>query len=107
MLEHLLKKIIVLPSWHEGMANTNLEGAASGRPIITSNIPGCREAVEDGVTGYLVLSKNVEDLYKVMKKFVKLSYETRKNMGLAGRKRMEKNFDKKQVVYETISKLYK
>ena len=44
---------------------------------------------------------------KVMKKFVKLSYETRKNMGLAGRKRMEKNFDKKQVVYETISKLYK
>lgn len=47
----------VLPSWHEGMANTNLESAASARPVITTNIPGCREAVEDGVSGYLVEKK--------------------------------------------------
>ncbi|HCR3879703.1 TPA: glycosyltransferase family 4 protein, partial [Enterococcus faecium] len=43
----------VLPSWHEGMANTNLESAASGRPIITSDIPGCKEAVIESKSGYL------------------------------------------------------
>lgn len=96
----------VLPSWHEGMANTNLECAASGRPVITSNIHGCLEAVIDGKTGYLVERKNADDLYRVMKKLVALSFEERKAMGLAGRKHMETFFDKKKVVQETISKLY-
>lgn len=95
----------VLPSYHEGMANTNLECASSGRPVITSNIHGCLEAVEDGVTGYLVESKNSDNLYQVMKEFTKLSYEERKAMGLAGRKRMENVFDKKKVVAETITGL--
>lgn len=95
----------VLPSWHEGMANTNLESAASGRPVITSNIPGCMEAVVDGISGFLVERKNAEDLYKVMKKFTELPYEERKAMGLAGRKHMEEVFDKKKVVAETIQKL--
>jgi galacturonosyltransferase len=92
----------VLPSWHEGMANTNLECAASGRPVITSNIHGCLEDVEEGVSGYLCESKNADDLYRVMKKFSQLSYEERKAMGLAGRKRMEKIFDRKKLVEETI-----
>lgn len=92
----------VLPSWHEGMANGNLESAASGRAVITSSIPGCREAVEDGVSGYLVERKNPEALYRTMKKFTELSYEERKAMGLAGRKRMEEIFDKEKVVAETI-----
>lgn len=95
----------VLPSWHEGMANTNLESAASGRPLITSNIPGCMEAVVDGVSGYLVEKKNVEDLYRVMKEFAELPYEERKAMGLAGRKHMEEVFDKKKVVADTIAHL--
>ncbi|HIT06597.1 MAG TPA: glycosyltransferase family 4 protein [Candidatus Scybalocola faecipullorum] len=93
----------VLPSWHEGMANTNLESAASGRPIITSNIPGCMEAVIDGKTGYLAERKNAEDLYRVMKKFAELPYEERKAMGLAGRERMEAVFDKKIIVKKTLS----
>ena len=95
----------VLPSWHEGMANTNLESASSGRPVITTNIHGCLEAVEDGVTGYLVEKKNSDDLYRAMKTFAGLSFEKRKEMGLAGRKRMEKLFDKKNVVENTISRL--
>ena len=95
----------VLPSWHEGMANTNLESAASGRPLITSNIPGCMEAVVDGVSGFLAERKNAEDLYRVMKKFGELPYEDRKAMGLAGRKHMEEVFDKKKVVEETIQNL--
>lgn len=92
----------VLPSWHEGMANTNLECAASGRPVITSNIHGCMEAVEDGSTGFLCEKQNAESLYAVMKKFVELSYEKRKTMGLAGHERMKKIFDKKKVVEQTI-----
>lgn len=92
----------VLPSWHEGMANTNLECAASGRPIITSNIPGCREAVIDGVTGYLAKSKDANDLYLTMKKFAELSYEERRQMGQEGRKHMEVVFDKKIVINDTF-----
>lgn len=95
----------VLPSWHEGMANTNLECAASGRPVITSNIHGCMEAVEDGVTGFLCEKQNADSLYEAMKRFCTLSIEERKTMGLSGRKRMEAVFDKRKVVEETIRHL--
>lgn len=92
----------VLPSWHEGMANTNLECAASGRPLITSNIAGCREAVVNGESGFLAEKHNVNSLYEAMKKFTKLSYDERKAMGLVGRKHMVDVFDKNKVVEETI-----
>lgn len=95
----------VLPSWHEGMANTNLECAASGRPVITSNIHGCLEAVEEGVTGYLSERQNTDDLYRAMKQFMRLPYEQRKAMGLAGHERMKEVFDKKKVVDETIEEI--
>ncbi len=95
----------VLPSWHEGMANTNLECAASGRPVITSSIHGCLEAVIDGKTGYLAEKKSADDLYKTMKKFIQLSYKERKEMGLAGRRHMEAVFDKQKVVDDTITYL--
>ena len=95
----------VLPSWHEGMANTNLECASMGRPVITTNIHGCLEALEDGVTGFLCEKQNADDLALKMKHFLSFSYEERKTMGLAGRKRMEKYFDKKKVVEETIKRL--
>ena len=97
----------VLPSWHEGMANTNLECAASGRPVITSNIHGCLEAVEDGVTGFLCEKKNADDLYQVMKQFAGMTFKERKAMGLSGRKRMETLFDKRLVVDTTIAHLMK
>ena len=95
----------VLPSWHEGMANTNLECASMGRPVITTNIHGCLEAVEDGVSGFLCEKQNADDLYHKLKQFISLSYEERKAMGIAGRKRMEKLFDKRKVVEETIIRL--
>ena len=92
----------VLPSWHEGMANTNLECAASGRPIITSDIHGCKEAVIDGVSGYLVKKQSKDDLYYTMLIFLKKSFEEKKEMGIYGRKLMYKSFDKKKVVQETL-----
>ncbi|HRU99233.1 MAG TPA: glycosyltransferase family 4 protein [Ruminococcus sp.] len=96
----------VLPSYHEGMANTNLECAASGRPVITSNIPGCKEAVIDGVSGLLCDSKSSKSLYQAMKRMVEIGKTERTTMGLAGRKHMEDVFDKKKVVRETISCLF-
>lgn len=95
----------VLPSWHEGMANTNLEAAAMGRPVLTSRIHGCMEAVEDGISGFLFERKNIVDLEKTMLKFMQLSSAQRKEMGIAGRKRMESLFDKKKVIEKTVTKL--
>lgn len=94
----------VLPSYHEGMANTNLESAASGRPIITSNISGCREAVVEG-SGLLCEPKSVDSLYEAMKAMIEKPREERERMGLSGRKHMEEVFDKKKVVSETINSL--
>ena len=75
--------------------------------MITTNIHGCLEAVEDGVTGFLVEKRNPEDLYNVMKKFILLTDEERKNMGIAGRIRMENFFDKRDVVEKTINEMFK
>lgn len=95
----------VLPSYHEGMANTLLEAGAMGRPLITSRIHGCMEAVEDGVSGFLCEKQSVDSLYHGIKKFMELPWEERKMMGMAGRRRMEEAFDKRQVVGSTISNL--
>ena len=92
----------VLPSWYEGMANTNLECGAMGRPIITSNIHGCLEAVVDGETGYLVEPRNADDLYEKLKRFIELPYENKVEMGKASYEHIAEVFDKKKVVENTI-----
>lgn len=96
---------IVLPSYHEGMSNVLLEAAANGRPVITSDIPGCREAVRDQISGYICPPKNRQALYEKMENFVQLDENARIQMGLAGRKHMEKYFNRKQVIEETIRSL--
>lgn len=95
----------VLPSWHEGMANTNLECAASGRPIITSDIPGCREAVVNGETGIMCEPKNHISLREAMKHMIQLQAEERTQMGIMGRKLMMNLFDKAHVVHFTLQHL--
>lgn len=94
----------VLPSWHEGMANTNLESAAMGRPVITSNIPGCKEAVVDE-SGFLCEPKDAESLYSCMKQIMERS--DREEMGLVGRQHMKDCFDKNQVVLKTYNALFR
>lgn len=97
---------VVLPSYHEGMSNVLLEASATGRPIITSDIPGCREAVISGESGYLCSVGSVDDIYFAMKKIMILSYAEREAMGLAGRRLMEDRFNKKDVVRTTLDKIY-
>ncbi len=89
---------VVLASYHEGMSNVLLEAAATGRAIITSDIPGCREAVEEGKTGYLCEKQDVTTLVNAMESFLHLDPEARRAMGMAGRKKIEAEFDKLDVV---------
>lgn len=96
----------VLPSWHEGMANTNLECAASGRPIITTNIHGCLESVVENKSGYLVEKKNADSLYECLKSFIELSYSEKIEMGKQARIHMENTFDKSIVVNETVERMF-
>ncbi len=90
---------VVLPSFHpEGISNVLLEAAACGRPIITTDHPGCRETVDDGVTGFLVRKQDSDDLIKKMKSFINLPLDDKKKMGLAGRAKVAKEFDRNIVV---------
>ena len=93
---------VVLPSYHEGMSNVLLEASAIGRPVITSDIPGCREAVEDGKSGYLCEVKNADMLFEKMKLMTDKSIDEIEEMGRCARKRMEKLFDKKKIVDQTL-----
>lgn len=96
---------VVLPSYHEGMSNVLLEGAATGRALITSDIPGCREAVENGVSGYLCKTKDADALYDAMQRFLELPESRRAEMGHRSRERMEQKFSKTAVVAETLKHL--
>lgn len=98
---------VVLPSYHEGMSNVLLEGAATGRPLITSFIPGCREAVDPGVSGFTCHPRNKYELYEAMKKMAVMPREERMEMGLAGRRRMEERFDKRVVVEDTMNAIFR
>lgn len=95
----------VLPSWHEGMANTNLECAAMGRPLITSRIHGCMEAVIEGESGFLCEPQNTDSLYEAMVRFCEMPQNKREAMGRAGRRHMEEVFDKGKVVAETLERI--
>lgn len=95
----------VLPSYHEGMANTLLECASMGRPLITSNIHGCKEAIYDN--GYLCKVQDSHDLYCQLRKFIQLDYNNKKLLASNSRKHMEDIFDKKKVVNQTIKQLFK
>jgi glycosyltransferase involved in cell wall biosynthesis len=97
---------VVLPSYHEGMSNTLLESASMGRPLITSNIHGCREAVVDGESGYLVNIKDRDDLYEKIKRFIELPLQQKKYMGKKSREHVERLFDKNKVVEKTIKEIY-
>lgn len=88
---------IVVASFHEGMSNALIEGAATGRPVIASNISGCKEAFEEGVTGFGFTPGKPAELIDAMEKFLALSTEERAVMGRRGREKMEREFDRKFV----------
>lgn len=88
---------IVVASFHEGMSNALIEGAATGRAVIASNISGCKEAFEEGVTGFGFTPGKPVELIDAMEKFLSLSTQERAVMGRRGREKMEREFDRKLV----------
>ncbi len=93
---------IVNPSYHEGMSNVLQEGAAMGKPLLASNIPGCKEIVEDGYNGFIFEPKSSESLEKAIIKFIELSEKERTLMGKNSRLKVEMEFNRNKVVDEYI-----
>ncbi len=96
---------VVLPSYHEGMANVLLEAGSMGRPLIASKIYGCKEAI-NSKNGMTIKCRDVEDLYNKMKKFVTLTYEEKQKMGMESHRYISKRFSKEKVVKDTIQKIF-
>ena len=87
------------PSYYpEGMSNVLLESAACGRPVISTNRAGCREIIEDGVNGYLIEQQNSQDLIEKIEKFLSLDFIAKKQMGIASREKVQREFDRKIVI---------
>ncbi len=87
-----LSQCTVQPSYYpEGVSNVILEAASSGRPVITTDHPGCREGVDDGITGYIVPIRDTKALINAIERFLNLTVEERKEMGLRGRKKWNVN----------------
>ena len=100
--------VIVLPSYREGTPRTLLEGAALSRPLIATDVPGCREAVNHGENGFLCEAGSEDSLLSAMRAFCQLSASEREVMGNASRRLAENKYDVKYVVdsyKEIISKL--
>lgn len=97
---------IINPSHHEGMSNVLLEAASTGRPVLASNIPGCKETFDEGISGFGFESKNSDSLVKTIIKFIELPFEEKKLMGFAGRLKIEKQFDRNIVVNEYMNAIH-
>lgn len=97
----------ILPSYHEGMSNVLLESAASGRPILASNVHGCKETFDDENSGYSFEPRDTKSLVAAIERFLALSHQEKEKMGLAGRQKMEKEFDRQVVVNNYLQELDK
>ena len=94
------------PSYYpEGLSNTLLESAACGKPLITTDRSGCREVIDDGVNGFICKQNDSQDLIKQIEKFLQMSWEDRRKMGIASREKVEKEFDRQFVVEKYVKEL--
>lgn len=107
-IKPLMKDIhcTIHPTYYpEGLSNVLLESSASARPIITTNRSGCREVIDDCINGYIVREKDSADLIEKIEKFLALTYEQKKEMGLCGREKVEREFDRNIVVQKYLKEL--
>lgn len=94
-------QIVVLPSYREGLPKSLIEACAIGRPVVTTDVPGCREVVDEGSNGFLVPAKNATHLADKMEQLI-LDANLRKEMGKAGRKKAEAEFSIENVLDQTF-----
>ena len=98
---------VVLPSYREGLPRSLLEAGAMGRPLIATDVPGCREVVEDGVNGMLCAVRDSASLAQSMKRFAELPREERSAMGSASRRKIETKFNEDVVIGAYLDELGK
>lgn len=101
---------IVNPSYHEGMSNVLLEGGSMGKPLIASDIPGCKEIIEEGFNGYVFDVKSAESLAEKLQRFIELNQSERELMGKKSREKIKAEFDRSIVINHykmTINQLLK
>jgi glycosyltransferase involved in cell wall biosynthesis len=89
---------VVLPSYREGAPRTLIEAAAMGRPVITTDVPGCRSVVDKDLSGFLCEVRSADSLARAMERFLTLPIGMRAKMGAAGRVKMEREFDQSLVI---------
>lgn len=104
-----IKKVdcVVLPSYREGTPRTLLESASMAKPLITTDVPGCKEVVDDGINGFLCEVKNPKDLADKMEKMINLNLYEKIAMGKAGREKMIKKFDESIVIDKYLENIKK
>jgi glycosyltransferase involved in cell wall biosynthesis len=105
----LLKTIdvMVLPSYREGLSKSLLEAGAMKIPIITSDVPGCRDIVTHGYNGFLCKVKSVDSLARIMEEIIEITEETRLQMGLNGRINVEQYFSEEKVIKHYLNEINK
>ena len=96
---------VVLPSYREGTPRTLLEAAAMGRPLVATDVVGCREVVEDGINGFLCKPRDAQDLAAKMEAMLVLLPKQRAEMGRQGRLRVECEFDEQIVIKKYLSSI--
>jgi len=108
VIPHLAKAdCVVLPSYREGCPRSLLEAASMGIPLVATDVPGCRQVVEDGVNGYLCRPYDAKDLAQKMKMMIRLSDAERNRLGAAGRAKMLRDFDERIVLDHYMSAVRK
>ena len=96
------------PSYYpEGMSNVLLEAASCGRPVIAADRAGCRETVDNGESGFVVPIKNEKAVLAATEKIIQLSSDERRLMGLAGRRKMEREFDRNIVIQAHLNEIFR
>ncbi len=97
--------VVVLPSYREGTPRTLLEGGAIGRPLITTDVPGCREVLEDGRNGFLCEARNPDSLAEAFEKFILLPKDQQERMSRESRQYMEAKFDERIIIQNYLSRV--
>lgn len=97
---------VVLPSYHEGMSNVMLEAAASGRPVITTNVPGCRETFDEGITGLGCEAGDQDSLLKAMERFFSIPNAKKAEMGLRGHMKIAKEFNRDIIIQAYLEEVH-
>ncbi len=97
---------VVLPSYREGLSKSLLEAASMERPIITTNVSGCREVVDDGVNGYLCEVQDSYSLRNQLLKMIELTPTERENMGKRGRRKVINEFSDERVIEKYLDSIH-